>query len=60
MIGYIATRETEPSLPTINIPTTDYSTYHAEVTKDGYKIAYKANDPKTAFILKILKRRVVS
>ena len=57
MIGYIASRKTEPQLPTINIPTTDYSTYKAEVTKDGYKIAYKANDPKTMYITKDIKEK---
>jgi hypothetical protein len=57
MIGYIASRKTEPQLPTINIPTTNYSTYQAEVTKDGYKIAYKANDPKTAYITKDIKEK---
>ena len=57
MIGYIASRKTEPQLPTINIPTTDYSTYQAEVTKDGYKIAYRANDPKTMYITKDIKEK---
>ena len=57
MIGYIASRKTEPQLPTINIPTTDYSTYHAEVSTDGYKISYKANDPKTMYITKDIKEK---
>ena len=57
MIGYIASRKTEPQLPSINIPTTDYSTYQAEVTTDGYKIAYKANDPKTMYITKDIKEK---
>ena len=57
MIGYIASRKTEPQLPTINIPTTDYSTYQAEVTTDGYKIAFRASDPKTAFITKDIKEK---
>ena len=57
MIGYIASRKTEPQLPSINIPTTDYSTYQAEVTTDGYKIAYKANDPKTMYITKDIKKK---
>ena len=45
MIGYIASRTTEPQLPTINIPTTDYSTYQAEVTTDGYKICLLYTSP---------------
>jgi hypothetical protein len=35
----------------------DYTTYQAEITKDGYKIAYKANDPKTAYITKDIKEK---
>ena len=56
MIGYIATRE-KNKLPTLNLPVGDYTTYQAEVTEDGYKIAYKANDPKTAFITKDIKEK---
>ena len=56
MIGHIATRE-KSKLPTLNVPVGDYTTYQAEVTEDGYKIAYKANDPKTAFITKDIKEK---
>ena len=56
MIGYIATRE-KSKLPTLNIPVGDYTTYHAEVTEDGYKIAYKANNPKTMYITKDIKEK---
>ena len=56
MIGYIATRE-KNKLPTLNLPVGDYTTYKAEVTEDGYKIAYKSNDPKTAFITKDIKEK---
>ena len=57
MIGLLVSRQQEAPLPTINIPTTDYSTYQAEVTKDGYRISFKANDPKTAFISKDIKEK---
>ena len=56
MIGYIATRE-KSKLPTLNIPVGDYTTYQAEVTEDGYKIAYKANNPKTMYITKDIKEK---
>ena len=56
MIGYIATRE-KNKLPTLNLPVGDYTTYQAEVTTDGYKIAYKANDPKTMYITKDIKEK---
>jgi len=32
--------------PIINIPEGKYSSYNVEVGKDGYKIQYRANDPK--------------
>ena len=57
MIGHIATRQQENGFPNINLPIGDYTTYQAEITKDGYKIAYKANDPKTAFITKDIKEK---
>ena len=56
MIGHIATRE-KSKLPTLNIPVGDYTTYQAEVTEDGYKIAYKANNPKTMYITKDIKEK---
>jgi hypothetical protein len=57
MIGYIATRQQENGFPNINLPVGDYTTYQAEITKDGYKIAYKANDPKTMYITKDVKKK---
>ena len=49
MIGYIATREKEPPLPSLDIPVGPYTSYKASVTKDGYVISYRANDPKTMY-----------
>ena len=57
MIGHIATRQQENEFPNINLPIGDYTTYQAEVTKDGYKIAYKANDPKSMYITKDIKEK---
>ena len=57
MIGYIANRQQENGFPNINLPIGDYTTYQAEVTKDGYKIAYRANDPKTMYITKDIKEK---
>ena len=56
MIGMLATRNTS-RLPDLNIPSGDYTSYQAEVTEDGYKIAYKANDPKTMYITKDIKKK---
>ena len=57
MIGYIASRKTESQLPKIDIPVGDYTSYAISATKDGYKLSYQANDPKTAFITKDNKEK---
>ena len=57
MIGYIASRKTESQLPKIDIPVGDYTSYAISATKDGYKLSYQANDPKTAFITKDIKEK---
>ena len=57
MIGYIASRKTESQLPKIDIPVGDYTSYAISGTKDGYKLSYQANDPKTAFITKDIKEK---
>ena len=57
MIGYIASRKTESQLPKIDIPVTPYTSYAISASKDGYKLSYTANDPKTAFITKDIKEK---
>ena len=57
MIGHLATRKIEPTLPLINPPVGPYSSYKVSVSKEGYAISYKANDPKTAFITKDIKEK---
>ena len=47
MIGLVATNKSVSKLPSLNIPVSEYTSYDAEVTEDGYMISYKANDPKT-------------
>ena len=44
MIGTLMNRESK--LPSINLPVGPYTSYEAEVGHNGYKISYKANDPK--------------
>ena len=44
MIGSLSNRESK--LPSINLPVGPYTSYEAEVGHNGYKISYKANDPK--------------
>ena len=57
MIGMISQQNKKESLPVVNIPEGDYGSFRADVTKDGYKISYKANDPKTAYITKDIKEK---
>ena len=57
MIGHIATRKQEPKLPSLNIPVGPYTSYKASVTDDSYVISYSANDPKTAYITKDIKKK---
>ena len=57
MIGYIASRKTESQLPNLDIPVGDYTSYVVSADKDGYKISYSANDPKTALITKDIKEK---
>ena len=56
MIGLLATRNNN-KLPTLNIPVGNYTTYQAEVTEEGYKIAYKANDPKVMITTEDVKKK---
>ena len=57
MIGYIATRQTEPPLPSVDLPVGPYTSYKVSVQEDGYAISYKANDPKTAYVTKEIKEK---
>ena len=57
MIGLLVSRQQEVPLPNINIPVGDYTSYQAEVNKEGYRISYKSNDPKTMYITKDLKKK---
>ena len=56
MIGYIATRE-KSKIPNINVPVGPYTTYAISTDENGYKLSYKANDPKTAYITKDIKEK---
>ena len=56
MIGYIATRD-KSKIPNINVPVGPYTSYKVSVSEEGYAISYKANDPKTAYITKDIKKK---
>ena len=49
LVGYVIRQPEEPpvpQVPTINVPRGPYSSYKIEAGRDGYRIEYRANDPK--------------
>ena len=48
MIGSLSNRQSK--LPSINLPVGPYTSYKADVSRDGYYIEYKANDPKVLHV----------
>ena len=54
MIGMLANKS---SLPALNIPVSEYTTYSVEASKDGYRIQYRANDPKVMRVERDIKRK---
>lgn len=44
--------KTEPSMPVINLPVGDYTTYRVKAGREGYEIEYKSNDPKVMEVKK--------
>ena len=57
MISFVATRQTEPPLPSVDLPVGPYTSYKVSVSDEGYAISYSANDPKTAFITQDIKEK---
>ena len=55
MIGTLMNRESK--LPSINVPVGPYTAYEAEVGKEGYKISYRANDPKVMHVERDIKKK---
>ena len=55
MLGLLMSKDSK--LPVIDIPKGNYVSLDAEVGEDGYRISYKANDPKTMYITKDIKEQ---
>ena len=55
MIGSLSNRQSK--LPSINLPVGPYTSYEAEVGHEGYKISYKANDPKIMRVERDIKKK---
>lgn len=47
----------QDQLPIINLPVGDYTAYTVDATKDGYKIEYRANDPRVMTIDKDIQKK---
>ena len=54
MIGLLSKKS---SVPMISPPVGPYTSYMIDADKEGYKISYTANDPKTAYITKDIKEK---
>jgi hypothetical protein len=56
-IGLIGLVSRKASVPIINPPVGPYTSYVISADKEGYKLSYTANDPKTAYITKDIKEK---
>ena len=56
LIGLLVTRQKD-QLPSLDVPVGDYTSYVVSANKEGYKISYTANDPKTAYVTKDIKEK---
>ena len=54
MIGMLANRT---KFPALNLPITEYSSYEAKVSEQGYSIRYRANDPKVMRVERDVKKK---
>ena len=54
MIGMIARKS---SLPQLNMPVGEYTSYKVEASKDGYRVEYRANDPKVMHVERDVKSK---
>ena len=56
-IGLIGIATRKASVPVISPPVGPYTSYVISANKEGYKLSYTANDPKTAYITKDIKTK---
>ena len=55
MIGLLANRSSK--MPALNLPVSEYTSYKAKVSMDGYEIEYRANDHKTVNRIREVKKK---
>ena len=56
-IGLIGIATRKASVPVISPPVGPYTSFVISANKEGYKLSYTANDPKTAYITKDIKTK---
>jgi hypothetical protein len=54
VLGHLLNRQ---QLPIINLPVGDYTAYQVDAHKDGYRIQYRANDPRVMDKNKVLVKK---
>ena len=56
-IGMIGMISRQQKFPVVNLPVGPYTSYKVEAGKDGYRIQYRANDPKVMRVERDIKRK---
>ena len=56
-IGMIGMVSRKNNVPVISPPVGPYTSYVIQADKEGYKLSYTANDPKTAYLTKDIKKK---
>ena len=56
-IGMIGMISRQQKFPVVNLPVGPYTSYKVEAGKDGYRIQYRANDPKVMRVERDIKEK---
>ena len=56
-IGMIGMISRQSKFPVVNVPVGSYTSYKVEAGKDGYRIEYRANDPKMSHVERDIKKK---
>ena len=56
-IGMIGMISRQQKFPVVNLPIGPYTSYQVEANKNGYKINYRANDPKVMRVERDIKKK---
>ena len=56
-IGMIGMISRQQKFPVVNVPVGPYTAYRVEASKEGYRIHYRANDPKVMHVERDIKTK---